>query len=326
LIKSSAPGQRAKPINFMANLSERLHGIIPPVSTPLTEDYEVDTDSLERLINFLLDGGVNGLFVLGSTGEMAFLTDKQRATVMEVAVKTAAGRVPVLAGILDTATVRSIEQGRRALAAGVDALVLSAPFYVVTNQLDILEHFRQVHAALDLPIVAYDIPSAVQVKIEQATLLKLAAEGTIIGVKDSSGDTANLRGLLLARQDIPDFSVFTGTELFVDAVLLMGADGAVPGLANLDPKGFVKLYKAAQAGNWEMARQEQDRLHRLASIYRVGLASQMHPPTSAWGSIKTSLMLRGVIKTNVMGRPQRRYSNAEVEQVRAIMEQVGLAD
>ncbi len=315
----------AKFIIYMANLTKKLSGIIPPVSTPLTEDYEVDVPSLERLIHYLLDGGVDGLFVLGSTGEMAFLTDKQRATVMEVAVKTAAGSVPVLSGIVDTTTSRSLEHGRRAQSLGVDGLVLTAPFYVRVNQVEILEHFRQVGAAIDLPLIAYDIPGAVGIKIELATLIQLASEGTIVAVKDSSGDLNNFRGVIVQTQSLPNFGVLTGSEITVDATLLMGADGAVPGLANLDPKGFAMLYKAAQAEDWKTVKREQDRLYRLASIYVSGSPDRMNPATSAWGSIKTALVLCGVIKTNVMGRPQARYNSSEVERVRAILEESGMA-
>src|SRR3954468_22105312 len=121
----------------MTGLPSGFGGIVPPVCTPMTEEFEVDTASLERLIGFLLDAGVHGLFMLGSTSEMAFLTDRQRATVLDVAVRTAAGRVPVLAGVIDTTTAPSLEHARVAAKAGVDALVLTAPFYVRASQEEI---------------------------------------------------------------------------------------------------------------------------------------------------------------------------------------------
>ncbi|MEA2510928.1 MAG: 4-hydroxy-tetrahydrodipicolinate synthase, partial [Thermomicrobiales bacterium] len=108
-------------------LPANLGGIVPPVCTPLTTSHEVDVPSLRRLIAFLLEAGVHGLFMLGSTSETALLTDRQRASVLEVAVEAAGGRVPVLAGVIDTSTARSLEQARTARRIGVEALVLTAP-------------------------------------------------------------------------------------------------------------------------------------------------------------------------------------------------------
>src|SRR5205823_789377 len=118
----------------MTNLSKHFGGIVPPLCTPMTESFDVDTQSLQRLIEFQLDAGVHGLFVLGSTGETAFLTDKQRATVLEVVIHTVAGQVPVLAGIIDMTTARTLEHGRAAQRAGVDGVVVTAPFYTRVSQ------------------------------------------------------------------------------------------------------------------------------------------------------------------------------------------------
>lgn len=312
----------------MANLPlpEGFNGIVPPVSTPFTEEHEIDTASLERLINFQIEAGVHGLFMLGSTSETVFLTDKQRATVLEVAVKTAAGRVPVLAGAIDTTTARVIEQAQMAARAGVSALVVTPPFYARFNQAEVIEHFRQVKAAVGLPIMAYDIPVAVQIKLERATLIQMAQEGIIAGLKDSSGDEANFRGVLLERNrlGLSKFSIFTGSELIIDAALLMGADGAVPGLGNVDPAGYVRVYQAGRAGDWGAARREQERLYRLFSIIYAGTPNRMGFVASALGGFKTALMLRGIIATNVMGRPLTRYNREEVERVRGYLVEAGL--
>ncbi len=303
----------------MPGLPADFSGIVPPVCTPLTEDFEVDTASLERLIVFLLDAGVHGLFMLGSTSETVFLTDRQRATVLDVAVQTAAGQVPVLAGVIDTTTAPSLEHARVAATAGVDALVLTAPFYARASQEEIATHFGIVHTQIGLPIMAYDIPSAVQVKIERATVLAMARDGLIAGIKDSSGDEANFRGLVMEARTLPGFAAFTGSELLVDAALLLGADGSVPGLGNVDPAGFVRIYDAARAGDWQRARSEQERLYRLFSIIYAGTPGRMGFNASAIGGFKSALMLRGVIANNITGRPLTRYSAEEVERVRQVL-------
>lgn len=299
-------------------------GIVPPVSTPMTEDFEVDEHSLRRLIAFHLDAGVSGLFMLGSTGEAVFLTDAQRARVLEIAVDAVAGRVPVLAGIVDMTTARCLDHARAARRAGADALVLTAPFYMTPSQYEVLEHFRCVRAAVDLPILAYDIPVAVHTKLERQTILALAREGTIVGVKDSSGSEATFRALALDRATLPRFVLFTGSELLVDLAVYVGASGAVPGLANVDPHGFVRLYRAAAAGDWQAARREQARIFRLFEIVRAATPGRMGGGSAAFGAFKTALMLRGVIATNVVGRPQSRLNDEEVARVREILRTVDL--
>lgn len=308
----------------MAGLPERFGGVVPPVCTPLTESFEVDTESFARLIEFQIDAGVHGLFVLGSTSEMAFLTDAQRRVVLETAVATARGRVPVVAGVIDMTTGPSLEHARVAARAGVDALVLTAPFYARTSQAEVVEHFRTIRSAVDLPILAYDVPPAVHTKIERDTVVRLAREGLIVGIKDSSGDDANFRGLLLETRDLPGFAAFTGSELLVDSALLMGASGTVPGLGNVDPAGYVRIYDAARAGDWAAARREQERLFRLFSIVYAGMPGRMGFGSSAMGGFKTALVLRGVIATNVVGRPMTRFNDDEVARVRAALVEAGL--
>jgi 4-hydroxy-tetrahydrodipicolinate synthase len=290
----------------------------------MTEDFAVDEASLRRLIAFHIDAGVSGLFMLGSTSEAVFLTDAQRAHVLEIAVDAVAGRVPVLAGIVDMTTAQCLEHARVAQRAGADALVLTAPFYMTPSQAEVLEHFRYVRSAVDLPILAYDIPVAVHTKLERHTILALAREGTIVGVKDSSGSEGNFRALALDRSTLPRFALFTGSELLVDVAVYVGANGAVPGLANVDPHGFVRLYRAAAAGDWQTARREQARIYELFEIVRAATPGRMGGGSAAFGAFKTALMLRGVIATNVVGRPQLRLNDAEVARVRAILRAVEL--
>lgn len=289
----------------------------------MTDEHDVDTASLEKLVGFLLAGGVHGLFVLGSTSEVAVLTGTQRATVIDVAVRATGGHVPVFAGVIDTATDRVIEHARVAEKGGVDGLVVTSPFYVRPSQDEVKRHFRMVREAVDLPILAYDIPSAVQTKLDRATVLRLAEEELIVGIKDSSGDDANFRGLVLEMRRHPGFAAFTGSELLVDAAMLIGARGSVPGLGNVDPHGYVRLYNAARACDWVTARAEQERLFGLFSFVRTA-TDRMGFTASALGAFKTALMLRGVIATNMLGRPLPRYNDEESARVRVRLQEVGL--
>ena len=172
---------------------------------------------------------------------------------------------------------------------------------------------------MPLPILAYDIPSAGPPKLDRATVLTLAREGTIIGIKDSSGDDVNFRNLLMESRDLARFATFTGSELLVDSALSLGASGCVPGLGNVDPAGYVRLYDAVRAGDMETARTEQERLIRLFRIITCGTPGRMGFTASALGGFKTALVLRGAIATNAMGRPLTRYNAAETDRVRELL-------
>ncbi|PVX81145.1 dihydrodipicolinate synthase family protein [Paraburkholderia unamae] len=300
-----------------------LHGIVPPVVTPLTTDMEVDAPSLRRVVRHLIDGGVHGLFILGSSSEVVFLDAQRRAEVIRIVMEEAGGRVPVIAGVIDIATDRCIQHAREARALGVDALVLTAPFYTRTSQAEIVDHFCYVRDAVDLPLIAYDIPVCVNIKLERETLHKLYARKAIVGLKDSSGDDGNMRMVMRDFAAHPDFAVLTGSEITVDYALLGGGHGAVPGLANVDPAGYVRLYDAARKGDWVAARAEQQRLIELFEIVFQG-----YPDTSrnasGVGGFKTAMQMMGLITHRHMSRPNAVLSDAHAAKVRAIVEKSGL--
>lgn len=300
-------------------------GVIPPVVTPLTADGELDRASLERVVGHLLDGGVNGLFALGSSGETAYLTPGRQDEVIEVITATAAGQVPVLVGAIETTTDRAAERARAAAALGADAVVATAPFYTRTHVTEIDRHFRDLAAAVDLPLLAYDVPVCVHSKLDPELLLPLAADGVLAGVKDSSGDDGSFRRLVIGARDLPGFSVLTGHELVVDAMMLSGADGSVPGLGNVDPHGYVRLHDAAVKGDWDTARAEQDRLVGLFDIVRAARPGTASATAAGLGAFKTALMLRGIIDTNVMSAPMRRLDEAETVSIAACLERAGLS-
>jgi 4-hydroxy-tetrahydrodipicolinate synthase len=299
-----------------------LHGIIPPMCTPLTDDGQIDVPSVHTLIEHLLGGGVHGIFALGSSGEFASLTGGQRQTLLEAVVAAVRGRVPVLAGILDTSTSRCIENGLVARAAGVDALVLAPIYYYRASQAELVEHFRAVKAAVELPVLAYDVPTAVNVKLELSTITQLAEAGVIAGLKDSSGATEAFRRVLLATRG-SDFRAFTGSELIVDACLWMGAHGSVPGLGNIFPAEYVRVYDLAQAGEWVQAAAIQERL--LACFYE--LIAQGDPgysvSSSALGGFKTGLKLKGAIRSTRLAAPLHSFGPAEEERVADVMRRHG---
>lgn len=320
------------PASLPTPLAAPLQGVVPPVCTPLTPEGEVDVASLARLVEHLIAGGAHGLFALGSTGEVAYLTDRGRAQALETVIAAAAGRVPVLAGVIDTTTHRVLDHARAARELGADALVATAPFYTRTHPLEIAAHFRRVRERAGLPLFAYDIPVAVHSKLPAFLVRELAEDGTLAGLKDSSGDEGSLRRLVVelggrsgrSCGPAPSFSVLTGSELTVDAAVLAGVDGVVPGLGNVDPAGYVRLYEAARDGHWEQAAKEQEQLAALFGMVDVGPEAEMGRSSSALGSFKAALWLLGVIDHPYTAFPQVPLGRAALDEVRGFLVAAGL--
>ncbi|MFJ3492580.1 dihydrodipicolinate synthase family protein [Streptomyces sp. NPDC086091] len=310
------PAPRTRPL--------RLSGVVPPVCTPLTPDREVDVPSLRALVDHLTGAGVHGLFVLGSTSEAAYLTDRQRRLVTETVAEHTAGRLPVLAGAIDMTTPRVLDHVATAAAAGADAVVVTVPFYARTHPAEIARHYRLIAERSPVPVIAYDIPSAVHTKLPAALVLELAAEGVLAGLKDSSGDLAGFREIVTGARALTGFSVLTGSELFADAALVLGAHGAVPGLANVDPHGYVRLARLVRDGDLAAARAEQERLCALFGLVNAADPARMGGGSAALGAFKTALHLRGVIACPLTAEPQIPLSAEETARVGKHLAAAGL--
>lgn len=298
-------------------------GVVPPVVTPDTPDHQLDVVSFERSINRLIEAGVDGLFFLGSSGEVVFATDERRDQIVREAVRIVNHRVPVLVGIIDTETERVLEHGRRALALGADALVATAPFYALGGPADVEEHFRVLHQELDAPLFAYDIPVCVHTKLSWKMLARLGAEGVLAGVKDSSGDDISFRYLVQENEkNGHPLTLLTGHEIVVDGALLSGADGSVPGLANVEPEGYVRMWKAAQAGNWAEVKREQDRLNEISHIFDVTTGVQGYG--AGVGAFKCALNLMGIFDSDQMPRPVKPLDGQNREAIKQVLVANGL--
>lgn len=301
----------------------KISGVVPPVVVPELEDHSLDVASFEKLINKMIDAGVDGLFFLGSSGEVVFSTDEVREQVIREAVRIVNHRVPVLIGIIDTETERVLAHGRQAERLGADAVVATAPFYALGGLTEMAEHFRILARELSVPVFAYDIPVCVHTKLPWKLAIELGKEGTLAGVKDSSGDDVNFRYLCQANEKAGHpMSLLTGHEIVVDGAYLSGADGSVPGLANVDPEGYVRMWKAYQADDWATVKAEQDALNELSHIFDV--TSGLQGYAGGVGAFKTALWLMGIFSTNQMPRPVKAMEGENVEKIREVLTASGL--
>lgn len=304
--------------------SSPFHGVVPPVLTPRHDNGEIDHASLKRLTQHLLEGGVHGVFALGSSGEVPYLTDDERLQTVRTVVDTVGGKVPVFVGACEMTTRRVIDAGKKLLDAGADALVVTTAFYALSNEQELDSHFRQIHKALQCPVFAYDVPVRTHMKMGVGLLEKLARDGVIAGVKDSSGDDVGFRRLMLATRDVANFSVFTGHEVVVDGAFLSGAHGVVPGLGNVDPKGYVAMYDAYRAGDWAKVQAEQNRLSRLFDIVFAPTAGRVSAGAAGLGAFKTALVALGIIESNRMSEPMLSLNAEEKARIEAILREVKL--
>ncbi len=302
-----------------------LKGVIPSVVIPLTSKKSIDLEAFHKSIKNMLDAGVDGLFFLGSCGEVAHLTDAQRYHVLSEAVSIVNGRVPILAGIIDMETLRVVDQAKRASSYGVDGLVATAPFYTLGGSGEVERHFRAIRDHTSLPLYAYDLPACTKAKLDPALLVRLGCEGVLQGVKDSSGDDANFRWLVQENKDAGSpLSLFAGRDMVVDGAYLAGADGCIPGLANVDPHAYVKQWQAACGRDWEEVSKIQDHLSRLMWMTRtIRTTSGLN---ASIGAFKTALWQMGIFNTNEMREPVSALCGQDVEDVVRALKIANLLD
>lgn len=305
-------------------MAKSFTGVVPPVLTPFNEDFSVDFETLRKHVDRLIEAGVDGLFALGSSAETVFLPREVRREVIATIVDQAAGRVPVTAGVIDMTTPRVLQLVEDAVAAGVQGLVATAPFYVRTHENEIADHFRRIHeAAPQLPLFAYNIPICVNVTLSVPLLIKLAGEGVLSGIKDSGGIDAYTRNVVEARDEagIEDFTVLTGSETTVDMAYLAGVDGVVPGLGNVDPVSYVELHQLATAGKFVEAAKLQSKINKLFKIVFVGDAARMGGSSAGLGGFKAALHHLGVFPNGLMSPTHQPLNEEEKTKIAAIVDE-----
>jgi 4-hydroxy-tetrahydrodipicolinate synthase len=296
----------------------QLGGIFVPMLTPLDADERVDETSLRRLVDFLVKAGVHGIWAMGTTGEFAGIAETERARAIQATVEEVAGRVPVIANIGDSSTGLALRHARHAVEAGADALALTPPHYYPHSMDEMLTHFRAVKEGFpDLPLLVYNIPQTVKVKMSVATTLQLAREGTVQGIKDSQNDLRWFRMLAVAiRGDgLEDqFRLFLGTRILIDAALVIGAHGAIPATSNVAPAAAAEAWEAAVRGDFTESARAQEVVMRYEDL--AGVARGGSPDAASYSSMKNILRDWGIIDGARLTRPLRDFTEDEVTELR----------
>jgi 4-hydroxy-tetrahydrodipicolinate synthase len=243
-------------------------GIICPLASPLQDDETIDVNGLRRLIERILPD-LDGIFVLGSSGEFAMLADEEADRVVSVTLDLVAGRLPVYVGCSDAGTKRAIMKLDRARHEGISYVVAtSSYYYTITSQEALFDHFTRIADASPLPVILYNIPQNTGVNLQPATVGRLAEHLNVVGIKDSAGDMFQFQEYLTFRRE--GFIVMQGREQLAATSLWLGADGIVSALPNIAPHLFRQLSNAVEAGDREMAFDLQRSITQLAEIFEQG--------------------------------------------------------
>lgn len=279
----------------MSQMPLPLKGIVPPLVTPLQGRDQIDFKGTKRLIEHLIQGGVHGLFLLGTTGEAPSMSHQAQREFVQFACKEIQHRVPVLIGITDTSISESIQLAKVAADAGADALVLASPYYFPMHQQDLKKYVEEIARELPLPFLLYNMPSHTKVSFEVETVAGLLHLENMIGVKDSSGNMLYFNKLLDLKDQRENFTVLMGPEELMAQSVLMGGDGGVSGGANLYPQLYVSLYEAALTDDLREVHRLQHQVLRLSrKIYDVGPA-----PTGYLAGLKTALEIVGLCNSRL---------------------------
>ena len=296
----------------------KLTGLIPPMVTPLDAKRRLDKKGTKNMVNHLLKGGVDGIFLLGTTGEGPHLSYAIREELVKTVCGLVKGRVPVLVGITETDLDDAVAFAAKCKAYGAAAVVAAPPYYFKLTQAECMAWFTEMADRLPLPLVVYDMPAHTDTVIEPATIAKLAAHPNIVAMKDSSSIIALFNKFRIALEPFADkFSLFMGPDEAMGEAVLLGADGGVCTGANLWPAQFKAMYLAAKAGDVEKVRRLQ-RFTTMSSYLLYGLGQGQ---IGFLKGVKCALAEMGLIQ-NVLAAPFAPFAGRERAQVKAALKKL----
>jgi 4-hydroxy-tetrahydrodipicolinate synthase len=238
-------------------------GAFTAIVTPF-KDGKVDEQGFIDLIEFQIDQGIDGLVPCGTTGESATLGFDEHKRVVELAVKTVNGRVPVIAGTGANNTLEAIEFSESAKESGADAVLSVAPYYNKPNQQGIYEHFKTIAETVDIPMFLYNVPGRTVVNILPETVARLAEVKNIIGIKEACGSLEQISDVIRFTPD--DFIILSGDDFTSMPTIFVGGHGVISVVSNLTPGAMAKMMKAALEGDIATAQKLHYRLFPLMKL------------------------------------------------------------
>ena len=290
-----------------------LRGCATALVTPFTADGAVDEAALTRLIEYQLAGGVKLLVPCGTTGESATMTEEEDQRVIKRTIELARGRARVIAGTGSNSTASAIDNSRIAGDLGADAVLVVAPYYNKPTQQGLYAHFRAIAAAVELPIVIYNVPGRTSCNISADTTLRLARDcENIVAVKEASGDLSQIMEILRERPD--GFRVFSGDDALTFPMIALGAEGLISVASNEAPELMAQMVDLALEGKWNEARELHYRLLPLMEVNFI---------ESSPGPVKAGLAMMNLIGENYR-LPLVPIQEKSRVQLRVVLTELGL--
>ena len=289
-------------------------GIIPAVVTPITKDGKFNEKVMRKLLNYLIDGGVHGLFVVGTTGEFYGLTPEEKRNIFSITMDETKGRVPVYAGTNGITTHETVMLTQIAEECRVDAVSVLTPMFITPTQDQLIKHYKIIAGNTNLPVVLYNNPPKTSVSLAPVTVAKLAEIPNIVGIKDSSGDMTVTAEYIRLTQHIDNFSVLMGRDTLIYGALCYGAAGSIASCANVAPGLCVDIYEKFIAGDLKGSLKAQFALAPLRIAFTLGTFPAV---------IKESLNLLGIEAGPCM-EPAGPMSGDEREKLRKVLIDMGL--
>ncbi len=291
------------------------HGIIPPIITPFKENGDVNYEVLRQMVDFLIDGGVHGLFPLGTTGEFYAFGPETACEIIECVKDQAAGRVDIYAGANHITTRGVVDLLHRyEKLGGIDAVSVLTPMFVSQTQDELYKYYETIAKSTDLPIILYNNRPKTNVTIEPKTVARLAEIPNIIAVKDSTGDMTNTAEYIRLTRGIPDFHVLMGRDTLIYAALCYGAAGSIASCANVAPALVASIYNKFMEGDHAGALEAQFKLAPLRIACGMGTFPEV---------IKEGLVMQGVPVGKCLG-PIGELTADEKEKLHKVLEDMGL--
>jgi 4-hydroxy-tetrahydrodipicolinate synthase len=258
-------------------------GSIVALVTPMFEDGRIDFDALRKLIDWHIKEGTDCIGVVGTTGESPTVSMQENCEVIRVAVQHAAGRVPIMAGTGANATAEAIELTRFAKEVGADCHLSVVPYYNKPSQEGIYQHFKAIAAAVDLPMVLYNVPGRTVADMQPETALRLAQLPGVIGIKEATGNIE--RACVLIKHAPKGFAIYSGDDNTAVALMLLGGHGNVSVTANVAPRLMRELCAAALAGDVKRA----SAIHLQLLPVHQQLFCEPSPAPTKWALSKLGL-------------------------------------
>ncbi|REG82728.1 dihydrodipicolinate synthase family protein [Algoriphagus antarcticus] len=292
-------------------LSKPFRGIIPPLITPLNEDFTLDYLSLIKTIDHVISGGVDGIFILGTTGEFSSLSPEVKNELISMTCAKVDGRIPVLVGITNCSFNESLKLAAKAKNSGAKAVVAAPPFYMNIDQKELINYYQKLADQVELPLLLYNMPSHTGINIDTNSVEVLSNHPNIIGIKDSSGDLSYFESLCDLFREKQDFTLLVGPEEHLLQTMNMGGHGGVCGGANLFPALYVKLYEAILTKNSDRIQALQVSVLFLSkNLYTHG-----NYQSDYLKGLKASMAFSGLCK-GILAMPLFAYSKEEKESLR----------